>query len=46
MLSDRYGNQLSTASPAARDAYVEGVDLTLSGNTVAENQPSGPVPRV
>ena len=32
MLSDRYGNQLSTASPAARDAYVEGVDLTLSGN--------------
>ena len=27
MLHDRYGNELSTTSDAARDAYVEGVDL-------------------
>ncbi len=26
MLQDRYGNTLSTSSPAARDAYVAGVD--------------------
>jgi tetratricopeptide (TPR) repeat protein len=32
MLTDRYGLTLSTASPGARDAYVEGVDLILSGN--------------
>lgn len=36
MLNDRYGNSLSTSSQAARDAYVEGVDLTLSGNHGAE----------
>ena len=32
MLKDRYGLGLSTASQAARDAYVEGVDLFLSAN--------------
>jgi Tfp pilus assembly protein PilF len=32
MLQDRYGNGLSTASTVARDAYVEGCDLLLSGN--------------
>ena len=32
MLEDRYGQKLSTASRAAVDAYVEGVDLVLSGN--------------
>ena len=32
MQSDRYGLGLSTASQAARDAYVEGVDLLLSAN--------------
>ena len=31
MLKDRYGNELSTNSTAARDAYVEGVDRLLSG---------------
>ena len=36
MLSDRYGNGLSTQSAAARDAYVEGVDLILAGNYGAE----------
>lgn len=30
MLQDRYGNALSTASTAARDAYVEGMDRFLS----------------
>jgi tetratricopeptide (TPR) repeat protein len=30
MLTDRYGLSLSTASPAARDAYVEGCDLLLT----------------
>jgi tetratricopeptide (TPR) repeat protein len=30
MLTDRYGLGLSTASPAARDAYVEGCDLALT----------------
>jgi tetratricopeptide (TPR) repeat protein len=30
MLEDRYGLPLSTASAAARDAYVEGTDLLLS----------------
>ena len=32
MLCDRYGLTVSTASPVARDAYVAGVDLILSGN--------------
>jgi hypothetical protein len=32
MLSDRYGLPLSTSSSAARDAYVEGVDLFLAAN--------------
>ena len=31
MLKDRYGNPLSTTSAAARDAYVEGVDLFIGG---------------
>ena len=31
MYQDRYGNALSTGSAAARDAYVEGVDLYLAG---------------
>jgi hypothetical protein len=30
MLEDRYGNELSTASAAARDAYVRGVDSLLA----------------
>src|SRR5690606_37073851 len=30
MLKDRYGLPLSTSSAAARDAYVEGVDLLLT----------------
>ena len=30
MLTDRYGLALSTSSPAARDAYVEGCDLVLT----------------
>jgi hypothetical protein len=30
MLADRYGLPLSTASPLARDAYVEGVDCVLA----------------
>src|SRR6185437_9367498 len=30
MLTDRYGLPLSTTVPAARDAYVEGVDLLLT----------------
>ncbi|MCX7365077.1 MAG: tetratricopeptide repeat protein [Alphaproteobacteria bacterium] len=32
MLKDRYGNELSTDSAAARDAYVEGVDRLLAGS--------------
>ena len=31
MLEDRYGNQLTTNSAAARDAYVDAVDRLLSG---------------
>ena len=30
MLTDRYGLAVSTTSPAARDAYIEGVDLLLT----------------
>jgi hypothetical protein len=30
MLKDRYGNELSTASTAARDAYVRGVDSLMA----------------
>ena len=29
-MTDRYGLVLSTASPAARDAYIEGCDLILT----------------
>lgn len=36
MLQDRYGHDLSTASPAARDAYVEGIDLFLSAQVGAD----------
>lgn len=36
MHKDRYGNPLSTTSASARDAYIEGVDLVLSGNYGAE----------
>lgn len=36
MLTDRYDLPLSTPSPAARDAYVEGVDLLLSANAGAD----------
>jgi tetratricopeptide (TPR) repeat protein len=36
MLEDRYGFALTTASAAARDAYVAGVDLSLSANHGAE----------
>src|SRR5262245_65755505 len=36
MLQDRYGFALSTASAEARDAYVVGVDLSLSANHGAE----------
>src|SRR5258708_18045422 len=32
MLTDRYGLTVSTTSPGARDAYVEGCDLLFSGN--------------
>jgi hypothetical protein len=32
MLEDRYGNSLTTNSPAARDAYVIAVDRLLSGD--------------
>ena len=32
MLTDRYGLAISTSSPAARDAYIEGCDLLFSGN--------------
>src|SRR5262249_45557775 len=30
MLADRYGLALSTSSPGARDAYIEGCDLLLT----------------
>ena len=30
MLADRYGLALSTSSPGARDAYIEGIDLLLT----------------
>jgi tetratricopeptide (TPR) repeat protein len=36
MLADRYGLSLSTASPVARDAYVEGADCILSAVAGAE----------
>lgn len=36
MLKDRYDNPLTTASPAARDAYVQGVDALLSANVDPE----------
>lgn len=36
MLQDRYGFALSTASAEARDAYVAGVDLSLSANAGTE----------
>ena len=32
MLKDRYGNELSTASTAARDAYVRGVDSLMAAS--------------
>jgi len=32
MLEDRYGNALTTSSPAARDAYVAGMDKLLSAD--------------
>lgn len=32
MLTDRYGLAISTSSPAARDAYIDGCDLLFSGN--------------
>src|SRR5262245_2076087 len=38
MLQDRYGFGLTTASPEVRDAYVAGVDLSLSANQGAEEQ--------
>ena len=38
MLQDRYGFALTTASAEARDAYVAGVDLSLSANHGAEEQ--------
>lgn len=36
MLQDRYGNALSTSSPAARDAYVAGVDRFLAAQPGVE----------
>ena len=36
MLQDRYGLALSTGSAAARDIYVEGMDLFLGANAGAE----------
>jgi hypothetical protein len=38
MLTDRYGNRLTSASSEARDAYVAAVDLLLSANPGAEQQ--------
>lgn len=37
MLKDRYDNALSTASPAARDAYITGVDRLLSASAKTED---------
>ena len=37
MLKDRYGNDISTSSQTARDAYIEGVDCVLSANHGAED---------
>lgn len=37
MLQDRYGNPLTTSSPAARDAYVTGVDKLLSADAGVED---------
>jgi len=37
MQTDRYDNALSTTSAEARDAYIEGVDMVLSGNHGAED---------
>jgi len=36
MLQDRYGNSLTTRSDAARDAYIDGVDLLIAANFGAE----------
>lgn len=36
MLKDRYGNRLTTMSPAARDAYVKGTDRLLSASAGTE----------
>ena len=36
MQKDRYGNELTTSSGAARDAYVKGVDALLSANVGSE----------
>src|SRR5262245_64060032 len=38
MLQDRYGFGVTTASSEARDAYVAGVDLSLSANRGAEGE--------
>lgn len=37
MLQDRYGNTLTTSSPAARDAYVIGVDRLLGADAKIED---------
>lgn len=37
MLQDRYGNLLTTSSPAARDAYVMGVDRLLGADARIED---------
>lgn len=36
MLKDRYGNDLTTSSTAARDAYIDGVDRLLSASAGTE----------
>src|SRR5262245_10156806 len=38
MLTDRYGNRLTSTSSEAREAYVAAVDLLLSANAGAEQQ--------
>lgn len=38
MLKDRYGLEISTASPAARDGYVEAVDRLLAAEDGADEQ--------
>src|SRR5215510_6644470 len=43
MLTDRYGNRLTTTSSEARDAYVAGVDLLLAANPGAEQQFRGAI---